>query len=246
MSLRVCLTLLIGLSLAPHSFAAEEDESGQGSQEILDRYVQASQTQQQRLRGVSMDVEISAELPKLKKKGRMFGLRTITRLGRITYDAIKFEGDNTIKKEVIARFLTAETQAANNAPPPITPQYYKFKYKGLVERDGRQVYLFQLSPRKKQTGTFKGEMWLDKDTALPIREAGRLSKNPSVFIKRFDFVRVYDIQGGVAYPKQTTGVVATRLWGKAEMFIDFHNITRLPVNQASSLTPESSHTKTPR
>ncbi|MCZ2150591.1 MAG: hypothetical protein LC126_22810 [Bryobacterales bacterium] len=246
MSLRVCLTLLIGFSLAPHSFAADGDDSAQGSQEIIDRYVQASQSQQQQLRGVTMDVEISAELPKLKKKGRMFGLRTITRLGRITYDAIKFEGDNTIKKEVIARFLTAETAVADNTPPPITPQYYKFKYRGLVERDSRRVYLFQISPRKKKVGTFKGEMWLDKDTALPIREAGRLSKNPSVFIKQFDFVRVYDIRDGVAYPKQTTGVVATRLWGKAEVFIDFHNFTKIPADQANALTSESSRNKTPR
>src|SRR5262249_49439987 len=173
------------------------------------------EVQQQALRGAAMDVDISAEMPKLKKKGRLEALRTISRLGRITYDVLRFEGDNTIKKEVIARFLSAETEENDKIAPPITPQYYKFKYKGQQERDGQQVHLFQLIPRKKLAGTFKGELWLEKESCMPIREAGRLVKNPSVFIKRFDFVRNYVIKDGVAIPKHTTGTVETRLWGTA-------------------------------
>ena len=29
--------------------------------------------------------------------------------------------------------------------PPITPEHYKFKYKGLSEKEGRPVYFYQVS-----------------------------------------------------------------------------------------------------
>lgn len=193
------------------------------SDEVLNRYVQASQQQQSRLKGVSMEVDISAEVPRLKKAGRLRALRHISRLGKITYDALRFEGDNTVKKEVIARYLAAETGATDKPAVPVTPEHYKFKYKGLTDREGAQVHVFQLSPKKKSTSTFKGELWLDPETCLPLREAGKLAKSPSVFIKSFEFVRTYVIQDGMALPKQTSGVANTRLWGKAEMKIDFSN-----------------------
>jgi len=58
-----------------------------------------------------MEVDIEASLPKLKKHGRLHGLRRISRLGRITYEALHFEGDNSVKTHVIARYLAAEAEA---------------------------------------------------------------------------------------------------------------------------------------
>ena len=62
-----------------------------------------------------MEVDIEASLPKLKKQGRLQALRHISRLGRITYDALHFEGDNTVKNNVIAKYLAAETEAQSDA-----------------------------------------------------------------------------------------------------------------------------------
>ncbi|MCS7026288.1 MAG: outer membrane lipoprotein-sorting protein [Bryobacteraceae bacterium] len=224
------VSLSFAFSVLAHSQAAKlsHRETLPESEAVLDQYVQALARQQQEMKGVSMEVDIHAELPKLKKKGHMSALRFISRLGRITYDAIKFEGDQTIKREVIARYLAAETESDAKTAPPITPAFYKFRYKGLTSRDGRSVYVFEVSPKKKQVGTFKGELWLDKETCLPVREAGRFSKNPSVFVRRFEFVRQYEIQNGLAIPRKTLGMVDTRLWGKAEVEVAYSNFQRLP------------------
>ena len=234
--LSICFTG--GLALA--------EEASAESQTILDHYVKATEGQREKMRGVTMDVNIAAELPKLQKRGTMIALRTITKVGRITYDALKFEGDNTIKKELIARYLAAETETGGKGAPPITPQFYKFKFKGVSAREGKNVYVFQLSPKKKLPGTFKGELWLDTATYLPVREQGLLAKNPSVFIRRFEFERTYEIQNGVAVPKHTRGVVVTRLWGKAEMNVDFSNLQELPSNETSSLINGSPLANTPQ
>ena len=227
MSIRALVLILTSAAVLPGWGGSPDDTADESANEtILSRYLEASQSQQVQMRGVSMDVEMTAELPKLKKTGRLHALRSISRIGRITYDALRFEGDNTIKKEVIARFLSTEVESSDKTAPPITPEFYKFKYKGLTEREGEPVHVFQLTPKKKSVGTFKGELWLDPETCLPVREAGRLAKNPSVFIKRFDFVRLYKVRDGMSVPVQTMGTVETRLWGKAEMAINYTNFTR--------------------
>ena len=214
------------------AFAAEANFEAS----IIDDYVAASQAQAGRLEGATMEVDIAAEMPQLHKSGRLHALRRISALGRrITYDALRFEGDRSVKNEVIARYLTAESEGLKSEPATtaITPVNYKFKYKGLLEREGRKVYAFHVSPRKKRTGLFVGELWLDSETHLPIRESGRLVKNPSFFLKKVEFVRDYAIEGGVAIPARAQYSVDTRLVGKTNLSVDFSSVS-LPLPAGDS------------
>jgi hypothetical protein len=187
-----------------------------------------------------MEVDIEASLPKLQKHGRLHALRRISRLGRVTYESLRFEGDNTIKNSVIARYVAGETQGQwNEGTLAITPANYKFKYKGLSSRDGRELHVFQLTPRKKRVGLFKGELWLDAETCLPLRESGRFVKSPSIFLRRIEFVREYEIRDGVAIPREIDSTVDTRIVGKAELTVRFHNIS-LVENPALTIAAASS------
>jgi len=194
---------------------------------LVETYLAASSAQSARLRGTSMEVEIDASLPKLKKHGRLQALRHISRLGRITYEIIHFEGDKSIKSSVIARYLAADTQAepSDRSSLAVIPANYKFKYRGMAESVGRTVHVFQLTPRKKRVGLFKGELWLDAETCLPVRESGRLVKLPSIFLRRVEFVREYEIHEGLAYPHSVESVVDTRLVGKAELRVRYQNFS---------------------
>jgi hypothetical protein len=189
------------------------------------QYCAATRSQEQALRNASMDVDIDASLPNLKKYGKLHALRRISALGRITYDRLRFEGDGTVKTQVIARYLTAEAEAQKSQSPSlaVTPENYKFKYKGLNNLDGRDVHVYQVTPRQKRQGLFKGEIWIDAATSLRVRESGTLVKNPSLFLKRVDFVRNYDIRGGVSVPRRVESVANVRMVGKAELTIDFSN-----------------------
>ena len=174
-----------------------------------------------------MEVDMEASLPKLKKHGRLHGLRRISRLGRITYEALHFEGDNSVKHHVIARYLSAEAEAQADGSPSlaVTPANYKFKYKGPKQSAGQAVEVFQVTPRHKLMGLFKGEIWIDAKTFLCVRESGRLVKPPSLFVKKIEFVKEYEIQDGIAVPRQIHSVVDTRLVGPAELTIDFRNVS---------------------
>lgn len=228
--------LLLTLTFAVALAAAPAPEPGNSvSDEILNRYLASTESQQPQLRGMQMNVEIDAELPKLKKSGKLQALRSISKLGQITYQGLKFIGDNTIKNDVIVRYLTAERQSQEISQFALTPQNYKFKYKGLAQRDDRMVHIFQVSPRKKLVGLFKGELWVDASTYLPVRESGRFVKNPSVFLKKVEFVRDYEIKDGIAIPRHIESKVDTRFWGPAQMSINFSNFSRAEEQQLTAL-----------
>jgi hypothetical protein len=207
---------------------------------IVANYCAASRDRESALNGASMEVNIAASLPKLKKQGRLQALRHISKLGRITYDALRFEGDNTVKNNVIARYLTAEAQSQTERMPSlsVTPENYKFKYKRLQEWEGREVHVFQVTPRKKRVGLYKGEIWIDAGTYLRVLESGRFVKNPSIFLKKVEFVRKYEIRDGIPVPLQIQSVVQTRLVGPAELTIDFTNFS-LPDNSKRASLAET-------
>jgi hypothetical protein len=201
-------------------------ESDDANLPIIAQYQDATRTQQAALRGAQMNVAIDAKLPRLEKQGKLIALRTISKLGKIGYKFLGFQGDDTIKQEVIARFLTAEMEADKGPDIAITPANYKFRHKGSIERNGQRTELFQITPKKKRIGLFKGDLWLDAKTGMPVRESGEFVKMPSVFLKKVQFTRVYEIQDGIAIPKHLESRADVRLVGAAELNIAFSNFSK--------------------
>ena len=214
------LSSLIGLSLLGESAPSPADE-------IVENYCAATKRQEQTIRAASMEVEISGSLPKLQKQGKLHALRHITALGRITYDALHFQGDNTIKKEVINRYLQQETESIGDPSVAVTPANYKFKYKGYQMLDGRDSHVFQVTPRTKRPKLYQGELWIDAATYLRVREAGKLVKTP-VGVRNVTFVRSYDIENGISVPRQLQSVTDVWFYDKAELTVDYANFSLEP------------------
>lgn len=214
--------------------------------QIVDRYVAASQLDRNALAG-SMEVDIRASVPQLKKQGSLHASRRISSLGHITYRVLGFQGDKTVKNQVIARYLEAEQQGHNQQNLAVTPVNYKFKFKGERASFGDQrVYVFDVAPRKKRVGLFKGQIWLDANTFLPVYEKGRLVKNPSIFFKRVEFERAYDIQNGLAVPEHMNSSIDTRLVGRVELNVKYSNFApSAPSVENDCATPPEADTLVP-
>jgi hypothetical protein len=217
---------IVPLSSADIYAAAVADALDEQSMPIVDRYIDATHTQQMAMRDMQMEVDIDAKLVKLQKQGKLTALRSISKLGRITYKALGFSGDSTVKQEVIARYLAAESEGRENGTIAIAPANYKFKFKNTVEWYGRKIAVLQISPKRKAVGLFKGELWVDSETGMPIRESGQFVKSPSVFLKKIAFVRDYEMADGIAIPKHIESTVDTRLVGRAELEISFSHFAK--------------------
>jgi hypothetical protein len=231
----------VGVSFATPDVPVREESGDPVGSEILQKYLDAKGHTQD-LRGASMEVEISANVPKLKENGKLRALRMISRVGQVTYRVAAFQGPNFVKKEIIARYLQAEQQSQDKGNIDITPTNYKFKYKGERQTPtGASAFVFQLQPRKKRVGLYKGELWLDSRLYLPVLEKGRLVKNPSIFFKKVDFERGFSIQDGLSVPSYITSTIDTRLVGRVELNISYSNFNHNDAAQTGTATQVSSH-----
>ena len=183
-----------------------------------------------------MEMEIEATVPTLQKSGRLRALRQISRLGVITYRRIIFQGDKLIQNDVIAKFLQAEKEASEKTSNiGITPDNYKFKYYGAFGGGDWTLQLFELMPRQKRPGLFRGWLWVENKTCLAVREQGEFVKSPSIFLKKIAFVRDYEIRDGIAVPTRLHSDVETRVVGLAQLNVRYTNLMKSSSTPANSL-----------
>ena len=192
--------------------------------EIVNRYVQASRIQQTALRSEAMQVEITATVLKSRRQGQLRAIRRISGDGEVAYDILEKSGDEGIRRQVIGRYLTAESQAHDADATELTPVNYKFRLKAIVYQLGRRIQVLQLTPRKKKDGLFKGELWVDDATGMPLRESGKLVKAPHPLLKGLAFTREYQISDGLAVPIHDEVTIDVRFWGRVALTIGFANL----------------------
>ena len=138
---------------------------------------------------------------------------------------LRFQGDDTIKKNVIAKYLQAEEQTQQDPSVAVTPDNYKFKYKGREHLDGRDVHVFEVSPKKKRQGLYRGrtvggrrDLAARAGIGLPGEESVIRSAEGPVRAKVRDPRRNFGAAPGA-------DVADTWLVGKAELTIDFTNFS---------------------
>jgi hypothetical protein len=216
------LTLIIMLALLPASPVQAEEtpivDSTAGAAMALARYTASLE---QSSPWSLETIEIEASLPKLEKQGRLRAIRRLLPLGKPEYQVLEIAGDQTVRQQVIVRYLSAEVRAAAipASSVAITLANYKFRYKGAVKTGGTIAYGFLITPRKKREGLIKGELWLDGETGAVVRQSGYLVKKPSIFVKPVDVTRETALRDGITEARVTRLSVDTRLVGRAELTI---------------------------
>jgi hypothetical protein len=168
----------------------------------------------------SVLLEVDAALPGLSERGNLRAIRHWSKRQTPDYQVIRIEGDATVKQQVIARYLTAEKEAAARPASSIAVTLANYKFRYLASSGGgTPVYAFQITPRHKRTGLIKGELWIDGPTGLAVHEAGYLVRKPSIFIRRLKITRDISLREGVPYLRTTHLDVDVRFAGRAELTI---------------------------
>lgn len=166
-------------------------------------------------------VEIEASLPRLAKQARLEAIRRRGTSGNPKYQVLDIGGDSIVRREVIARYLTAEkkAEAIPKASVAISPANYKFRYAGSFASGDALIYVYHVKPRKKRTGLIEGQLWIDAATGFPVHESGHLVKRPSIFVRRVELVRDTQLCNGMPCSETTSISIDTRLVGHAALTI---------------------------
>jgi hypothetical protein len=193
--------------------------------EAMDRYLTESRERQSGWSDWVFAVEIDASLPDLKKQGSMSGLKVVSRGGQTMYHALCFRGDKFVETAVIARFLANDTKPpSRESAIDVTRENYSLSYDRTSAYNELTAYVFRLEPKRKRVGLLRGELWLDANSAAPLRLWGDFVKSPSIFVRSFRFVQDYQRIGHSSQPLRLLLTVETRIAGKAQMAIWLHPI----------------------
>jgi hypothetical protein len=234
---RPSILLLASVVLTASLHAADiptDYSSPQNLNDVINRYQRAQSDQQAALRETQMVEDIEASIPKLEKQSKVKVLHFISKLGINTFQMIgTIFGDKTVFNEVIARYLETEQKGRENGSLAIIPENYKFKINAIVTQDSHTTYIFNVTPKRKDYGLFKGQVWLDGGTAMPLKEVGQLVKSPSVWLKSVKFERDYEIHDGIAVPTHLESRADVHLFGTAKLTANFSNLKRLDSTDAT-------------
>lgn len=212
------IALLLFAGLASPAWATQPASAESEALTALDRYERA---QQQNGSWAVETVQIDAAIPHLSKQGKLRAIRRLIPARPPQYQIVEISGDQMVKQQVMARYLTLDQQSAqvSTASLALTPANYKFRFKQTKPTPQGLAYVFRITPRNKRAGLIKGELWLARDSGIPVRLAGSFVKNPSIFIKRIEITRDLSIRDGAVEAKSTHLMIKTRIVGIAELFI---------------------------
>jgi hypothetical protein len=196
-----------------------------------------SQVQAEQLASYSATTLIRARLPDTSQFGEYEVQQHYLAPRTLAFKALRFTGDAFVKTNVITRLLQSEVdhvQKDNPALNAISPGNYRFSYKGTSQLEGRQVHVYQLKPRQKRAGLFKGRIYVDAYTGSLVRVEGRPVKSPSLFIKKIEFVQDYADIGPFTFPVHIHSEATARIVGRA--IVDVYQRDYQPVTNAVANT----------
>jgi hypothetical protein len=182
---------------------------------------------------------ITAELPDAAKQGRYRLKRVYSAPRTLAFKVIDFAGDGFVKSNVMNRLLQSEADQVKRDQPSLTaiiPANYKFSYKATETVNGRLAHVYQVKPREKRAGLFKGKVYIDVYSGSMLRAEGRLVKTPSVFIKDVEFTQDYAQVGDFNLVSHIHSVTDTRIIGRAIVDINHDDYRVSTINQLQAST----------
>jgi hypothetical protein len=180
---------------------------------------------------------IRASLPDTSQYGEFELQRHYAAPRTLEFKAVRFSGDGFVKTNVITRLLQSEVdrvQKDDTSLTALSSANYKFSFKGTSEIDGRLLHVYQVKPRKKRAGLFKGRVYLDAHTGSLARAEGSVVKSPSFFIKKIEFVQDYEDIGGFTFPVRIHSEASARIVGRA--IVDIYQSNYQPVTNTTEAT----------
>ena len=184
----------------------------------LATYERESKQESSELTGYTATSIIDAELPDSAQKAEFELKRRYTAPSVLEFTPIRSSGDKFVKSNVIVRLLQSEVdhvRRREQAQTAISSENYKFSYKGRSRLNDANVHVYDVKPRHKRVGLFKGKIFVEASSGRLLRAQGRIVKSPSFFIKKIDFVQDYATVDGFTFPVHIHSEAETRLVGKA-------------------------------
>jgi hypothetical protein len=135
-------------------------------------------------------------------------------------------GSSLIVHRVLEKAIEAEmdlTREANLRQARLTPDNYKFQLNAPEAVDGRDCYVFSVTPKASTKYLIRGKIWVDKTDFAVVRVEGSPAKSPSFWTRKSHFVRRYEKHGQFWLPATFDSDAELLIFGKSVLRIEYTN-----------------------
>lgn len=146
-------------------------------------------------------------------------------------------GSGVIRSRVFKPLMEVEVETAagrNRYDTSITSDNYTFKLLDEEDVDGAHCFVVQATAKRAYKYLFNGKVWIHAEDFAIVQVAGQPAQNPSVWIKRVEFVRRNQKIKEFWLPLKSESITHVRLFGKNILTIDYD---RYEITQSSGTAP---------
>jgi len=164
-------------------------------------------------------VLIESSLPHLFKGSELLAIRNMGENERSQYAILGIAGDGAAVDEVTTRYFALQEELENLplSSIQISPENYKFHLRGEVKAGIGSAYVYDITPRKRRPGLFKGQIWIEAGTGAEVLISGRLEGAHSIG-SSVDFVRETKLDGP-GYARVTHLTFTIPVLGRSELVV---------------------------
>ena len=222
--------LFLRLFLAtPQAVAAPEDDARLTSQgrleqdDVIQSMLQRGRETVGGFSGYQAVRTFEAENLRFQFRAKMVVRTKVGRDRRAASQAVSFEGSELIRKHVFARILEAEEEAGQQPKEVnITPENYRFHFEKMEVWEGRENYVFAITPFRKSKYLIHGRIWLDRNDLEIARIVGSPAKRPSFWTSSVKIEKNYCKQGSRWLPAKLFSESQIFLAGKSKLEIEYN------------------------
>ena len=223
------LAALILCLANPLTAAAPEDDSNLTSRapsdrdDVIQSMLQRGRETTGRFSGYQALRTFEAENPRFQLRAKMVVTTKVGPDRRAASQTVSFEGSELIRKYVFTRILEAEEEASQRPKDvDITPENYRFHFEKMEVWEGRENYVFAITPFRKSKYAIHGRIWLDRNDLEIARIVGSPAKRPSFWTTNVKIEKNYCKQGSRWLPAKLSSESQIFLAGKSKLEIGYN------------------------
>lgn len=193
---------------------------------IFAKLVEFNRLRESRLKQYSVQSTYRVQNAKGETRAETQALLRYRAPGTKEFEIISEKGSGLIRSRVFKPLMDVEVETAserNRIDSSITPNNYTLALLGEEELAGSPCFVVQATPKRPDKYLFTGKIWIHSVEFAIVQIEGQPAKNPSLWIKRVDFVRRYQKIGEFWLPLKNESITRVRLIGKNTLTTDYNN-----------------------
>lgn len=222
--MKTLTTIALLLCFAPALAAQNPEQQTVDANQVMAMVYLRDTEREQQSRGYAGHRRYVLENDRMHKEAELVAEVVCDPNGMKHFSVTSEDGWQAANKHVLRKMLVSESETSAPEVRPktrLTADNYSFALASIEMIDGRQTYVIDVTPKRRDKYLIEGRVWIDAEDLALVRAEGAPAKNPSFWTRSIHFVHQYRKNGPYWFPTSTLSVTEARLFGSTKVNINY-------------------------